>query len=68
MRLLAGAIDLAKNISPADIDLLAPTTQLVVRADIHAALIDLLLIIAADVHHQGGASRVLCSLRNDSGH
>jgi hypothetical protein len=49
-----GALDFAGDIPTDDVELLAPTTQLVARADIHAALIDLLLQTAAEVHHKGG--------------
>ena len=34
--------------------MLAPTTQLVARADIHPALIDLLLQTATELHQAGG--------------
>ncbi len=49
-----GAIDLEANIPPADVTLLAPMANLVVREDFHPALIDLLLLAAAEVHGDGG--------------
>lgn len=54
LELPAGAIDLALNIPANRINLLAPTTQLVARTGIHAALIDLLLQAATAVHDSGG--------------
>jgi TRAP transporter TAXI family solute receptor len=49
-----GVVDLYENIPPRDIVLLATTTNLVVRADVHPALVDLLLQAAAQVHGEGG--------------
>ena len=49
-----GAIDLAKDIPQQDTVLLAPAANLVVRADLHPALIDLLLVAAQEVHGEGG--------------
>ena len=54
LELPGGAIDFARNTPPSRINLLAPTTQLVARADFHAALIDLLLQAATEVHSSGG--------------
>ena len=54
LSLAEGAIDPSENIPSTDIKLIAPTTQLVARADIHAALIDLLLQAATEIHHNGG--------------
>jgi TRAP transporter TAXI family solute receptor len=54
LSLAEGAIDPSENIPSTDIKLIAPTTQLVARADIHAALIDLLLQAATEIHHKGG--------------
>lgn len=50
VRLPAGAVSLARNIPAAEMQLMAPTTALVVREDIHPALVNLLLKIARDVH------------------
>ena len=49
-----GAIDLGKNIPERDISLIGPTTELVVRDDLHPALSDLLIEAAREVH--GGAT------------
>ncbi|MEW5781135.1 MAG: TAXI family TRAP transporter solute-binding subunit [Pseudomonadota bacterium] len=48
-----GAIDLAQDQPPTDIELLAPTATLVVRADTHPALIDLMMQAMTEAH--GGA-------------
>lgn len=45
-----GAIDLVQDIPPADTTLVAPTASLLVREDTHAALIDLLMQAATEVH------------------
>ena len=45
-----GAVDLARNIPAQDVTLLSPMATLVVRADTHPALIDLLLQAASEVH------------------
>ncbi len=50
VRLPAGAVSLARNIPATDMQLMAPTAALVVREDIHPALVNLLLKIARDVH------------------
>jgi TRAP transporter TAXI family solute receptor len=49
-----GVLDFKNNIPPHDFVLVAPTTQLVVRPDMHPALIDLLLQAAMKVHYKGG--------------
>lgn len=49
-----GAIDLERNIPPEETILLAATANLVVRDDLHPALIDLLLQAAQSVHEEGG--------------
>jgi TRAP transporter TAXI family solute receptor len=48
-----GLIDLGQNMPRKDINLVAPTAMLVVRKDIHPALIPLLLTTATRVHGQG---------------
>ena len=49
-----GVIDFAANIPDRDLTLVAPTTQLVARSDLHPALINLLLAAAKLVHEYGG--------------
>ena len=49
-----GAIDLADNIPPADIELIATTANLVAGQGLHPALVDLLLEAAEEVHGDGG--------------
>ena len=46
----SGVADLARNIPPTDVVLLAPKTSLVVRRDLHAALQYLLLEAATQIH------------------
>ena len=45
-----GGIDIERDIPPHDVQLMAPTTTLVVRGETHPALIDLLMLAAAEVH------------------
>lgn len=49
-----GAFDFGKNVPPRDIQLIAPTVELVARENLHPALSDLLIEAAREVH--GGAS------------
>ena len=49
-----GAANLAKNDPPADITLLANTTSLIVRTDLHPALAYLLMDVATAVHGKSG--------------
>ena len=49
-----GSFDLERNIPAEDVALLAPTVKIAVRADLHPALITLMLKAAAEVH--GNAS------------
>ena len=49
-----GVIDFEANIPARDLTLVAPTTQLVARPDLHPALINLLLEAAEIVHEFGG--------------
>lgn len=51
--LVEGMIDLVRNIPTEDVQLLAPTAQLVVSADLHPALQDLLMQTLAEVHGKG---------------
>ncbi len=46
----AGAFDLGENLPPMDINLLAPTVELVAHANLHPALCDLLIEAASQVH------------------
>ncbi len=54
LKLPQGVIDLKANVPSRDLMLVAPTAQLVARADLHPALINLLLQAAEDVHAEGG--------------
>jgi TRAP-type uncharacterized transport system substrate-binding protein len=49
-----GSIDLGKNLPPQDTFLIGPAVELVVRANLHPALSDLLLEAARDVHGNAG--------------
>jgi hypothetical protein len=49
-----GAVDLAHNIPPRPVRLLAPTAGLVANPELHPALVDLLLLAAREVHGPGG--------------
>jgi TRAP transporter TAXI family solute receptor len=49
-----GVLDFEANIPARDIKLVAPTTQLVARSDLHPALINILLQTAKEVHSEGG--------------
>lgn len=48
-----GVIDLQANIPSQDLFLIAPTTQLVARSDLHPALVNLLMQAATEVHRSG---------------
>jgi TRAP-type uncharacterized transport system substrate-binding protein len=54
LKLPEGVIDFEANIPSRDLTLVAPTTQLVARPDLHPALINLLLEAAEIVHESGG--------------
>lgn len=54
LELPMGSVDFGKNIPPEDVYLVGPTVELVARPGLHAALSDLLLEAAQEVH--GGAS------------
>lgn len=49
-----GAIDLVANIPERDVTLIGPVAALVVRQDIHPALVGLLIDAAKEAHTQGG--------------
>ncbi len=52
--LAPGMIDLAKNLPPQEVPLLAAMSQLVVRSDLHPALVRLLAEAAKEVHGGSG--------------
>ena len=54
LKLPEGVIDFQDNSPSHDITLVAPTTQLVARSDLHPALIDLFLQSAEKIHKSGG--------------
>jgi uncharacterized protein len=54
LKLPEGVINFQDNIPSHDINLVAPTTQLVARSDLHPALIDLFLQSAEKIHKSGG--------------
>jgi TRAP transporter TAXI family solute receptor len=49
-----GVVNLADNVPPQPVRLIAPAAALVVRADFHPALIDLLMAAASEAHRDGG--------------
>lgn len=49
-----GSIDLMRGIPREDVQMLAPTATLVVRDDLHPALVDLLLQAASEIHGEAG--------------
>jgi TRAP-type uncharacterized transport system substrate-binding protein len=49
-----GAADLARNRPPRDLVLVAPKASLVVRRDLHPAIVYLLLDVASQLHSQAG--------------
>lgn len=49
----AGLVDLGRNVPSQNISLLAPTAMLVVRKDLHPALVPLLLSAATRIHGKG---------------
>ena len=48
-----GAVDLGRNLPPADTTLVAATASLVVASDIHPVIVDLMLEAAREVHGRG---------------
>lgn len=48
-----GLVDLGQNVPTHDVALLAPTAELVIRRDLHPALVPLLLTVATRVHARG---------------
>jgi TRAP-type uncharacterized transport system substrate-binding protein len=53
VKLPRGVVDLARDLPPADVQLIAPTATLVAREDLHPALVQLFVQAAQQVH--GGA-------------
>jgi TRAP-type uncharacterized transport system substrate-binding protein len=51
LKLPEGVLDFDANIPSRDLTLVAPTTLLIVRSDLHTALIVLLLQAATKIHH-----------------
>ncbi|MCE5193933.1 MAG: ABC transporter substrate-binding protein [Nitrospiraceae bacterium] len=49
-----GTLDFGKNLPAQDVYLVSPTVELIVRADIHPALSDLLLEAAREIHGRAG--------------
>ena len=49
-----GAVDLVHDVPPQDIQLVAPTANLVARADLHPALVSLLMQAAQEIHRTPG--------------
>ena len=54
VKLAPGMIDLAKNLPPEEVLLLAAMSQLLVRSDLHPALIRVLAEAAKEIHHRSG--------------
>jgi TRAP transporter TAXI family solute receptor len=54
VKLAPGMIDLAKNIPPEEVPLIAAMSQLIVRNDLHPALIRVLAEAAKEIHHGSG--------------
>jgi len=52
-----GSFDLARNIPDHDVGLVAPTANLIVRDDIHPALVDVLMDAATDIAGDAGMLR-----------
>ena len=49
-----GVIDLAKNLPPAEVPMIAATSQLLVRSDLHPALVQVLAEAAKEIHSGSG--------------
>ena len=49
-----GMLDLEQNVPPETVHLISPTANLIIRKDLHPALVDLVLQAAASVHGSGG--------------
>jgi TRAP-type uncharacterized transport system substrate-binding protein len=57
LQLPEGSIDFGKNIPDRDVDLVAPTVELLAREGLHPALSDLLLEAAREIHGRAGLFR-----------
>jgi TRAP transporter TAXI family solute receptor len=55
LKLPEGVIDFEANIPSRDLAMIAPTTQLVARSDLHPALISLLIQAGEEIFKKGGA-------------
>jgi hypothetical protein len=53
LELPSGSLDLGRNVPEKSLTLIAPTVELVARADLHPALSDLLIEAAREVHGRG---------------
>jgi hypothetical protein len=62
-----GGIDFAANIPARDVHLVAPTANLVVRDDIHPAMITLLMQAATEIHGGAGLLRKAGEFPSDKG-
>ena len=62
-----GGIDFAANLPARDVHLVAPTANLVVRDDIHPALITLLMQAATEIHGGAGLLRRAGEFPSDKG-
>jgi hypothetical protein len=62
-----GGIDFAANLPARDVHLVAPTANLVVRDDIHPALISLLMGAATEIHGSAGLLRKAGEFPSDKG-
>jgi len=54
VKLPRGVVDLARNVPPRDLQMIAATCSLVAREDVHPALIQLFVQAASRVHSSGG--------------
>jgi TRAP-type uncharacterized transport system substrate-binding protein len=54
VKLAPGMIDLANNIPPEEVPLIAAMSQLMIRSDLHPALIRVLAEAAKEIHHGSG--------------
>ncbi len=64
----AGAFDLGENLPPADINLMAPTVELVAHSNLHPALCDLLIEAATQVHGRASLLQAAGQFPNSSIH
>jgi TRAP-type uncharacterized transport system substrate-binding protein len=64
----AGAFDLGENLPPTDINLLAPTVELVAHSNLHPALCDLLIEAATQVHSRATLLQAAGQFPSQSAH